>query len=180
MQGESGIRAMLETYGGVMAQTWIWVFDHWEQIRQYHARRNSLRWYETIRRTPPSRGIQAGDLVLIDNNYGVDPNHITTAISFDGRFLTTLGGNQGAGEAGVSRSGHAFDLQHNPDPNDVRKTDASGHRIPQTVDPSLGPKNVRVHGIGRWSVVDYERHLYRTSTQMPTAPPSAAELAALG
>jgi hypothetical protein len=61
-----------------------------------------------------------------------------------------------------------------------RRTDASGHRIPQTVDPNLGPRNVRIHGIGRWSVVYYERQLYRTSPQMPTAPPWAAEYAVLG
>jgi hypothetical protein len=176
MQGEQGIRTAL-TYGGEMATTWIWAFDHWELLQSYHAGRQSLRWYEAIERTPPKQGIQAGDLVLIDNAFGTNPDHITTAIAFDGRFLTTIGGNQGAGEQGVSRN-HAFDILNNPDANDVRKTDAKGERI-REVDPKLGPKHTRVHGIGRWSLVDYERHLYRTSTQKPTTPPAAADLAKL-
>lgn len=183
MQGEGGIRIAL-AYEGVMKQTWIWAFDHWEKLKEYHASRNSLRWYEAIFRAPPSRGIQPGDLVLIDNNYGENPDHITTAISFDGRFLTTVGGNQGTGnpadEEGVSRSKRPIDLQNNPDPNDVRQKDAKGNRINQTVDPSQGPKHVRVHGIGRWSMVDYERHIYRISASMPGAPPSTKELADLG
>ncbi len=182
MQGEGGIRSAL-AYGG-MAHVWLWAFDHWENLRAYHAGRGSERWYEAIRRAPPSRGIQPGDLVLIDNNFGTDPDHITTAISFDGRFLTTVGGNQGGSrrtdETGVSRSGHGIDLQANPEANDVRQTDAAGHRIPQTVDRDLGPKHTRVHGVGRWSIVDYERHIYSTSPQRPTAPPTSAQLAARG
>ena len=182
MQGEGGIRTAL-AYGGVMARTWIWAFDHWESLQGYHARLHSSRWYEAIHRAPPARGIQAGDLVLIDNAFGTNPDHITTAISFDGRFLTTVGGNQGTSdpsdEAGVSRSARAFDLQNNPEPNDVRRTNAGGQKI-REVDPRLGPKHVRVHGIGRWSVVDYEQHIYRISAQRPTAPPSTTELAAIG
>jgi hypothetical protein len=182
MQGEGGIRTAL-TYGGVMANTWIWAFDHWENLRDYHTRRGSVRRYQMIDRAPPAQGIQAGDLVLIDNAFGTNPDHITTAISFDGRFLTTVGGNQGAGEAGVSRSAHAFDIQNNPTPNDVTNKDAQGKPIldgkgNRTSIPG-STKNVRIHGTGRWSVVDYERHIYRVSPNMP-APPSAKELAALG
>jgi hypothetical protein len=79
----------------------------------------------------------------------------------------------------VSRSGHPFDLQSNPEPNDVRATNAAGERI-REVDPNLGPKHTRVHGVGRWSIVDYERHVYQTSPQMPAAPPTPAQLAAVG
>ena len=181
MQGEGGIRAALEK-GGNIDQTWIWVVDDWKNLKAYHADRGSVRWYEEIQRSPPSKGIQAGDLVLMDNAFGTNPDHITTAISFDGRFLTTVGGNQGSDapsdEKGVSKSSHALDLQNNPEPNDVRKTNAKGERI-REVDPNLGPKHTRIHGIGRWSVVDYERHLYKTSSSKPK-PPSAAELSALG
>jgi hypothetical protein len=173
MQGEGGIRsALIDT----LADTWIWVFDHWQKLKEYHQLRGSQRHYRTLPPIPPD--IQAGDLVLIDNNFGMDPDHITTAISFDGRYLTTVGGNQGTGEAGVSRS-KAIDLQSNPDANDVRKKDEKGARIPKTVDPKIA-KNTRVHGIGRWSIVDYERHIYKKSTEMPSTPPSAAELAKLG
>lgn len=176
MQGEGGIRSALAYHG--TANTWIWAFDHWENLRLYHQQRGSERWYEAIHQAPPSHGIQAGDLVLIDNNFGTDPDHITTAISFDGRFLTTVGGNQGDGEQGVSRSGHAWDLTANPEPNDVRAIEG-GHRV-RRVDAHAGPKHKRVHGIGRWSVVDYERHLYATSRDRPTAPPTAHQLAQIG
>jgi uncharacterized protein DUF4157 len=177
MQGEGGIRSAL-AYGG-MAHVWLWAFDHWVNLRAYHASRGSERWYEAIHQAAPSRGIQSGDIVLIDNAFGTNPDHITTAISFDGRYLTTVGGNQGSGEAGVSRSGHPFDLQANPEPNDVRATNAAGERI-REVDPARGPKHTRVHGVGRWSIVDYERHVYVTNAQMPTAPPTPAQLAAVG
>jgi hypothetical protein len=39
-------------------------------------------------------------------------------------------------------------------------------------------KSNRIHGVGRWSIVDYETHIYRTESQMPTKPPTAKELAA--
>jgi hypothetical protein len=181
MQGEAMIRSML-LYLGTMAQTWIWAFDHWELLKDYHAQRNSLRYYETIGKGPPTHGIQAGDLILIDNNFGTDPDHITTAVSFDGRFLRTVGGNQGSDrasdESGVSRNA-PVDLMNNPDPNDVTLwvTGEDGKRK-KTADPKK-VKNTRVHGVGRWSVVDYERRLYRESAAKPTKPPTQAEVAAL-
>ena len=185
MQGEGGIRSALAYLGA--SNPWVWVFDHWEKLKEYHASRGSVRWYQEIDKSPPVQGIQAGDLVLMDNAFGTNPDHITTAISFDGRFLTTVGGNQGSNdpkdETGVSRSKNAIDLQNNPSPNDVTNKDASGKPIldgngNRTSDPKK-TKNVRVHGTGRWSVVDYERHIYMTSPSMPTAPPSSATLATL-
>ena len=177
MQGEGGIRSAL-AYGGTMARTWVWADGHWVHLREYHRSRGSERWYETVRRAPPSRGIQAGDLVLIDNALGTNPDHITTAISFDGRYLTTVGGNQGSGEQGVSRSREPFDLLQNPEPNDVRALDDAGH---PTREARHGvTKHVRVHGVGRWSVVDYERRLYRLSDHEPTEPPTPQELARQG
>jgi hypothetical protein len=174
MQGEGGIRSALH-YGG-MAHVWIWTGTEWQNLRAYHEARGSVRYYEEIQRAAPSHGIQPGDIVLIDNSLGTNPDHITTAVSFDGRFLTTVGGNQGAGEAGVSRSRRPIDLTANPDPNDVRGTDAEGHRT-RVADASLGPKHHRVHGVGRWSIVDYERHIYSTSRERPAAPPTPQQLA---
>ncbi len=171
-QGEGGIRGAL-AYQGVAADPWIWAFDHWVRLREYHGSRGSTRWYEAIRKAPPSRGIEPGDLVLIDNAYGTDPDHITTAVAFDGRFLVTIGGNQGSGEQGVSRS-RGRDLMQNPDPNDVRLVE-NGRRV-RKADPTM-TKNTRVHGVGRWSIVDYEQHIYRTSAQMPATPPTPRELA---
>lgn len=182
MLGESGIRSSL-VYSNEMAKTWIWIFDHWETLKEYHEHRKSLRWYQPIQNSPPPNGIQAGDLVLIDNAFGTDPDHISTAISFDGRFITTIGGNQGAGEAGVSRSSHAFDIQNNPSPNDVTNKDSNGKPIKDLNGNRTSitgkTKNVRIHGIGRWSIVDYEKHLYKISQEKP-APPSTKELTALG
>lgn len=174
MAGEGGIRSAL-AYGGHAPTTWVWADGRWQRLRDYHVARGSERWYETVRRAPPSRGIQAGDLALIDNSFGTNPDHVTTVISFDGRYLTTVGGNQGDGEAGVSRSREPFDLTRNPEPNDVRRLDAEGHPM-READRSLH-KNVRVHGIGRWSIVDYERRIYRLAEQQPTEAPNAEELA---
>lgn len=174
MQGEGGIRHAL-AYGGAIAHTWIWSGDDWYLLRDYHQSRRSQRWYEEIHTAPPSRGIQPGDIVLIDNAFGTNPDHITTAVSFDGHVLTTVGGNQGSGQAGVGRN--HWDLAANPEPNDVRRI-VDGRRVRER-DRSLGPKHVRIHGIGRWSAVDYEQHLYSAGPNRPAHPPSEAQLARL-
>jgi hypothetical protein len=177
MQSESKIRETLR-YGGHSATTWIWAGGSWQALHAYHTSRNSERTYRTVTRAAPEGGIRPGDLVLIDNRRGTDPDHIATVVSFDGRYLTTVGGNQGGSghndQTGVSRSGAPFDLSTNPDPNDARQRDTHGRPIPETDDTSVH-KNVRIHGIGRWSIVDYEQHIYAMGTQ-PTAPPTAAQL----
>lgn len=173
MQGEGGIRHAL-SYDGPLAHTWIWTGSDWQLLHDYHQSRGSLRWYEEIQTSPPSRGIQPGDIVLIDNAFGTNPDHITTAVSFDGHVLTTVGGNQGSGQAGVGRN--TWDLAANPAPNDVRRT-VDGRRIRER-DRSLGPKHVRIHGIGRWSAVDYEQHIYNRGPQRPAPPPSSSQLSA--
>jgi Domain of unknown function (DUF4157) len=178
MQSESKIRTTLH-YGGPSAETWIWAGGTWQALHAYHTARNSERSYQTVTTAPPSGGIRPGDLVLIDNRRGTDPDHIATAVSFDGRYLVTVGGNQGGpardDQTGVSRSDAPFDLLHNPDPNDARQRDANHQPIPETDDRSIH-KHVRVHGIGRWSIVDYERHIYARGARAPVAPPTAAQL----
>ena len=145
------------------------------------------------RQVATEKGIEPGDLVLIDSSFGTNPDHITTAVSFDGRYLRTVGGNQGSDrrddESGVSTNG--FDLTRNPDANDVTKyeTGPDGKKQPvlegtgdqqhRVVDPTKGPKNKRVHGVGRWSIVDFEIHIYRVNTTKPPKPPTAKELAAV-
>lgn len=174
MQGESGIRHALHYSSEHGAQqTWVWTGSTWERLKEYHQRRGAMRSYEEIDTGPPAGGIHPGDLILIDNNFGEDPDHITTAISFDGRFLTVVGGNERTTGDTVRRSDGAIDLTRNPPRNDVRRRNAQGEPIPRTVDPRRGPKHVRVHGVGRWSVVDYERHIYVRAAQQPTAPPDA-------
>ena len=46
MQGEAAIRSTLN-YGG-MNDVWIWAFDDWMKLHDYHAMRGSLRWYKRM------------------------------------------------------------------------------------------------------------------------------------
>lgn len=178
MAGTGGITGTL-AYGGPSAQTWIWIDGAWQRLRDYHAARGSERVYQTVTTSPPAHGIQAGDLCLWDNRGGTQPDHINTVVSFDGRYVVTVGGNQGGSarndQSGVSRSGHPFDLTSNPSPNENRLRDASGHFIDGSDNPH-GHKHTRIHGFGRWSIVDYERHVYAISPTRPTAPPSERDL----
>ncbi|HET9626023.1 MAG TPA: hypothetical protein VFP84_31900 [Kofleriaceae bacterium] len=177
MQGEGGIRSAL-TYAGTQ-NIWVWAFDHWESLKQYHQSRGSLRYYEVLGAGLPSKPVQPGDIALLDRDFGLDPDHIITVAAFDGRFLYTIGGNQGTDspddEKGVSTSG-PFDLARQPAPNDVTEwtTNADGEKVKGHKKGVA--KHVRIHGIGRWSIVDYETHVYMTSDKMPTAQPSAAAL----
>lgn len=155
---------------------WIFAEGAWHPIRVYHAQRGSERHYKPVLPGGVIPPIEPGDIVLKDNRGGVDPDHITTAITSDGRHVSTIGGNEGTADihdqTGVRRSG-AIDLQTQPGPNDNRRRDANGHPIDGSNDPR-GHKNQRVHGIGRWSIVDYEEHTYSPAAQMPTAPPAAS------
>jgi hypothetical protein len=172
--GTGGIMAAL-TYGWGN-NPWIWAEGDWHKLKDYHAHRGSPRHYQTVGTTPPA-DIQAGDIVLIDNARGMDPDHIQIAVAFDGRYLAVMGGNQGSelktDETGVSRS-NTIDITQNKTSNDVRQVDGAGNRIPGTSDPKL-KKNVRLHGVGRWSLVDFEQHIFNTSAKKP-APPSEKEL----
>jgi hypothetical protein len=181
MAGTPGIMAAL-AYGH-MATLYLWIDGAWVGLREYHNRRGSLRHYQPVQRAAPAMGIQAGDLALIDNAKGTQPDHIATVIAFDGRYVTLVGGNQGSAsrtdESGVSRSDRGFDLQRNPTPFDARATDPTTHERIDAPDPALAATkraHTRIHGFGRWSVVDYERHVYRRSATPPTTPPTAAEL----
>lgn len=181
MAGTPGVMAALGY--GHMATLYLWIDGAWVGLQDYHTRRGSLRHYQQVQRAAPAMGIQAGDLALIDNAKGTQPDHIATVIAFDGRYVTLVGGNQGSAsrtdESGVSRSDHGFDLQQNPTPFDARATDPTTHQRIDAPDPALADTkraHTRIHGFGRWSVVDYERHVYRRSATPPTTPPTAAEL----
>jgi hypothetical protein len=177
MQGEGGIRSALSYFG--TQNIWVWAFDHWESLKQYHQSRGSLRYYEVLGAGLPARPVQPGDLALLDRDFGLDPDHIMTVAAFDGRYLYTIGGNQGTDspddEKGVSRSG-PFDLATQPEPNDVTEwqTNDQGERVKGHKKGVA--KHVRIHGIGRWSIVDYETHVYMTSDKMPSQKPGDAAM----
>jgi hypothetical protein len=174
MAGVSGIRSALR-YSG-MQHVWIWTGSAWVQLAAYHGQRGSSRQFETVERAAPSFGIQPGDIVLIDNSFGTDADHVTTAISFDGDWLTTVGGNQGTGRAAVARN--TFQLSANAAREDVTDHDYVG---PHPGDRrELRHKPSRVHSVGRWSVVDFERHVYMRSAQIPTAAPPPSEFTRRG
>jgi hypothetical protein len=179
MQGEGTIRSALSPDYKYCRNMWIWAFDQWKTLQQYHAERGSLRYYEELKSgTLPTHGVQPGDLVLLDRDFGTLPDHIMTCASFDGRHLYTIGGNQGTDkledEKGVSRSG-PFDLLTQPEPNDVTEFEKNPdgtfrldkkHNKIKGHKPSM-KKNERIHGVGRWSIVDYETHVYATSDKIP-------------
>ncbi|HEY0190310.1 MAG TPA: hypothetical protein VGC42_04260 [Kofleriaceae bacterium] len=177
MQGEGGIRSALGYFG--TQNIWVWAADHWESLKQYHQSRGALRYYEVLGAGLPARTVQPGDLALLDRDFGLDPDHIMTVASFDGRYLYTIGGNQGTAklddESGVSRSG-PFDLSKQPAPNDVTEWTTGPDGKPVKGRQKDAVKNVRIHGIGRWSIVDYETHVYMTSDKLPTGRPAAAEM----
>ncbi len=70
---------------------WIWAECDWHKLKDYHQRQGSPRHYRTVGTAPPA-DIQSGDIV-IDNARGMDPDHIQTAIAFDGRHLGQRAGN---------------------------------------------------------------------------------------
>lgn len=158
MEGTTAMTTALQ-YLGRMANTWIWANGTWHPLREYHESRGSSREYALIDRSAPSMGIHPGDIILIDNVGDGGPHHITTAISFDGRHLTTVGGNQGQNDDAVSRTRGSIDLTQNHTAEWVR------------VHPRA---RSRVHSVGRWSLVDFEHHTYTRSTDRPTAPPSTS------
>lgn len=178
MAGTGGIMSALRYHGG-SAQTWIWVDGAWQALHDYHVARGSERVFHAVTTSPPPQGIQAGDIILWDNRGGDQPDHINTVVSFDGRYVTAIGGNQGGSDrndqTGVSRSGRPYDLTTNPTPNENRLRDANGRFIDGSDDPH-GHKHTRIYGFGRWSIVDYERHVYAMGRTRPTAPPSQRDL----
>lgn len=167
--------------------TWVWDQNTstWRTLKDYHLSREALRKYWVL---PAPGGSDAlvkpleqdkvyrnwfkqfhledyydtkgnftprpGDIVLKDNHGNVRPDHITTAISYSDtdESLRTVGGNEGGGQGGVKQSKEDYHLDKNAAP-------AVGDK-----------KEERIYAIGRWSVVDFETHIYAHG-KMPSAPP---------
>jgi hypothetical protein len=143
------------------ARRWIWTGADWRGTREYHEERGSVRRFSLVPASPDpaSLDIRPGDIVLKDNARGTFADHITTCATYDastGR-LTTVGGNEGSGtlnKAGVGEG--TVDIGANP----AAQTVAEGGRKP-----------TRVFAVGRWSLVDFEDHVFSTSRTRPTQPP---------
>jgi len=129
----------------------IWGETQWMPVRAYHEQRGSLRSLTRLG-TGDVRDvdIQPGDIVLIDNAKGVFADHITQCRTYDASTgeLVTIAGNEPNVKADT------WDLTDNP--------------APVTVQPGQH-KRSRVYAVGRFSIVDYETHVY-----LPSAPADLA------
>lgn len=164
MQGVTGIELAMnyKTDPYEKKPAWIWAFDRWMPIAAYHQARGSVRQYIKVDNAAPP-DIRPGDIVIIDVGGADSGDHITTAVSSDGNNLHTVGGNQGSesayDEKGVSDNRKK--LSKNPAPS------------------NKAGKTERVFAVGRWSIVDYEQHVYHYSVQEPPAP-TPGEIRAIG
>jgi hypothetical protein len=170
MQGVTGIEMAMAYKDDPYEKKpgWIWAFDHWMTIPAYHAARGSLRQYIKVNNAAPPE-IRPGDIVIIDNEGADSGDHITTAISSDGDNLHTVGGNQGGDSAWDEKgvSDNRKKLSKNPAAKKVSNP-GGGRAV----------KDDRVFAVGRWSIVDYEQHVYHYSVKEPPAP-SAGEIKAI-
>jgi len=176
--------------------TWIWdeASSEWKSLREFHDSRGALRKYWILpapggsaqlidpikASTDPKaapyktwfvdhhleeyydvRGAftpRPGDIVLKDNHGNVRPDHITTAITSGTDHLRTVGGNEG-GTSGVKESTSDYNLGANPAPN---------------VPTSGVTKAERIYAIGRWSIIDFETHIYKHGAKPKDAPGSTS------
>jgi hypothetical protein len=179
---------------------WIYAEDDWHDLREYHATRGSSRtWIDADAiLAGGSPDIRAGDIVLVDHSGSGAADHIVMVHSYDmtTNTLFTIGGNDGGYEVDTratheaprgesesarekrerleaatgqplrpgSSGGHvgvgSFDLDDQP--TDAERTSAR----------SRGRKRVRIYGIGRPSIVDFEDHRYDSTSA--ARPPAAA------
>ncbi|MBA3746161.1 MAG: hypothetical protein H0W96_01545 [Solirubrobacterales bacterium] len=120
-------------------------------VETYHSQRGSRRTVISFPdpiTDPGAVDLQPGDIVLLDNARGLNPDHIQTCESYNRTtgVLTTVGGNEGTGKAEVTI---------------VKRGSRTvpGQPAPNTADENT-PKHVRVWGRARWSIVDFEPHVY--------------------
>jgi len=174
--------------GGYMGQFTYgfdtWVYDGtWRALKAYHQERKALRGHVDLRHTkvddyrkltlkdaggadigPP----QPGDVVLIDNAEGLEPDHVQMVASFDAAAgtLRTIGGNE------VKSPGMVHESEEKA-PKDTGPQDMTGKgEYKKNADGSFAldekgekiyirkMKTGRIAFIGRWSLVDFETHVY--------------------
>ncbi len=143
---------------------WIWTGAEWKNTHEYHNDRGSVRHFTLVpaNPSPSSLDIRPGDVVLKDNYRGTFADHITTCAAYDPStgMLTTIGGNEGSNTPGGAGVGEGtMNIGANPTPQD---------------DQALKGKPTRIYAIGRWSVADFEDHVFSTSPTKPTQAPNVA------
>ncbi|HEY0190337.1 MAG TPA: hypothetical protein VGC42_04395, partial [Kofleriaceae bacterium] len=144
----------------------VWTGDAWQRVRDYHSARGSMRRLTRTSTVPTQitpgsvaapRGldIRPGDIILIDNARGVYADHITQCRSYDAAtgMVETIAGNEGGGAGQVAASAAPRDLNHNAAATTVGDDEH---------------KRARVYAFGRFSVIDYETHVYLE--RMPADP----------
>ena len=166
-----------------------WIADPdrggWTTVREYHRRRESPRGWigASGLQQPGENDIQPGDVIVIDVRGGRGADHVQMVHSYDPgtRMLFTIGGNDGGYR--LARPGAHSTGQ--PSAREQRVTDTIGAPVyhsrggghvamgshdlnaqppPATAEQQASddPRPARVLGRGRFSVVDYEIHEYRT------------------
>lgn len=163
---------------------WIYADERWQELRAYHENRGSLRrWIEADSITSAEGlDIQPGDIVLLDNDNDDQPNHIVMVHTWNPttRMLFTIGGNDGGFQVDQNpgRSGSPEGDEATLSPRDqaelaldqpLRRGDQDTHVGIKAIDVAEASAKVRVFGIGRPSIVDFEDHTYHTEN--PKTPP---------
>lgn len=163
---------------------WIYVDDRWQELRAYHESRGSLRQWIDAGSIASAEGldIQPGDIVLLDNDNDDQPNHIVMVHTWNPttKMLFTIGGNDGGYQVDQKsgRSGPTEGDEATMRPREqaeqaldqpLRRGDEGTHVGIKAIDVTKTSATVRVFGIGRPSIVDFEDHTYHTEN--PKTPP---------
>ena len=165
---------------------WIYAEDDWHDLRDYHAARGSERTWLTHADIADggSLDIRPGDIALIDHSGSKAADHIVMVHSYDmtTNTLFTIGGNDGgyivdtratptAPKGSRRRRGQAREPRGRDRPA-AAAGGSEGHVGVGSHD--LDSKGrVRIYGIGRPSIVDFEDHRY-DSTDAKRPPAAAA------
>jgi hypothetical protein len=182
---------------------WIWADGGWNELRTYHENRGSVRTWIDAAAIHSSGGaaldIRPGDVALIDHSGSGRPDHIVMVQGYDAttQALFTIGGND-SGYTVDTRATHTPPARESASDRAKREQleaasgrplvkgtgagvglgvqDLSNQPDPAVVgrDPSKARPRVRVFGIGRPSIVDFEEHYYDGTSQAhaPAAAPT--------
>lgn len=167
-------------------QKWIYSDNAWQELKAYHAARGSERtWINaaTIKSSAGNLDIRSGDTVLIDHSGKPQADHIVMVHSWNPvtKTLFTIGGNDGGYEVDTSpahippKKETSEELEKRTHAEQatgkhLKKGGSGGHVGVGSYDLSgTSKKRVRIFGIGRPSIADFENHTY-DSTNSKTPP----------